>query len=205
MKKKAQETKKKPLARAAKLALNLMRNKVIASLMLLGQGVIFLLAPSGDMAPTVRISAGLVLLVCVIVMALHLARREKKAFDYILPGLCLLPAAAAVFCLIRPEAIESHVRSAAGAVTVIVSLVNLAETLKIKEKRDWKFVVSVCGAAALAILGLVMVFAGELIIAFTQQTIGLFLILNALANIWYIVQLRREAREKEKEIKKEKK
>ena len=183
MKKKAQETKRKPLARAAKLALNLMRNKVIASLMLLGQGVLFLLAPSGDMAPTVRISAGLVLLVCVIVMALHLARREKKAFDYILPGLCLLPAAAAVFCLIRPEAIESHVRSAAGAVTVIVSLVNLAETLKIKEKRDWKFVVSVCGAAALAILGLVMVFAGELIIAFTQQTIGLFLILNALANI----------------------
>ncbi len=39
-------------------------------------------------------------------------------------------------------------------------------------------------------LGVAMTFASELKIAFMQQSIGVFLILNALINIWYIIRLR---------------
>ena len=59
MKKKTKEEKKgTPVFRTAKGILKLLQNKVIASLMLLGQGVLFLVSPSGDMKPTIRISAG---------------------------------------------------------------------------------------------------------------------------------------------------
>jgi hypothetical protein len=35
-------------------------------------------------------------------------------------------------------------------------------------------------------------------VALTQRIIGIFLVLNGLANIWYIVQLRRKMREDRK-------
>ncbi len=79
-----------------------------------------------------------------------------------------------------------------GAVTVVTALVNLIETLKIKEKKDWKFVVSLVGVFAVAALGIVTIAAREEDVAVMQRGIGALLILNAVVNIWYIVQLRRK-------------
>ena len=108
----------------------------------------------------------------------------------------LIPAA--IYCLISPETIEPFVRFAVGIVTIVTGLLNLIETLKIKNRKDWKFIVSVAGAVAVMGLGIVMTAAGVEDIAVTQRVIGIFLALNGLANIWYIVQLHRKIKEDRK-------
>ena len=108
----------------------------------------------------------------------------------------LIPAA--IFCMVSPQTIEPFVRFAVGIVTVVTGLLNLNQTLKIKNKKDWKFVVSVIGAVAIMGLGIVMMVAQVESIAVAQRVIGTFLVLNGLANIWYIVQLRREMKEERK-------
>ena len=109
---------------------------------------------------------------------------------------------AVAFLLYKPETIEPYVKIAVGGVTIVMSLVNLVQTLKIEKKKDWKFVVSVAGAVAMAALGVFMIVADEAGIAVAQRSIGAILMLNALANIWYIAQLHRKTKEMKKEVKK---
>ena len=200
MKKKTKEGKKgTPVFRTAKGILKLLQNKVIASLMLLGQGVLFLVSPSGDMKPTIRISAGLIIFVALILIFLHLRHPLKRnALDIavaVFNGLLIPPA---IFCMISPLTVEPFVRFALGIVTIVTGLLNLTETLKIKNRKDWKFIVSVIGAVAIMGLGIVMIAAQVEDVAVAQRVIGGFLVLNGLANIWYIVQLRKQMKEKEK-------
>ena len=200
MKKKTKEEKKgTPVFRTAKGILKLLQNKVIASLMLLGQGVLFLVSPSGDMKPTIRISAGLIIFVALILIFLHLRHPLKRnALDIavaVFNGLLIPPA---IFCMISPQTVEPFVRFALGIVTIVTGLLNLTETLKIKNRKDWKFIVSVIGAVAIMGLGIVMIAAQVEDVAVAQRVIGGFLVLNGLANIWYIVQLRKQMKEKEK-------
>ena len=199
MKRKPKETKKNPVFRTAKSILKLLQNKVIASLMLLGQGVLFLVSPSGDMKPTIRISAGLIILVALIMLFLHLRHPQKRnVLDIVIAVFNGLLIPAAIYCLISPETIEPFVRFAVGIVTIVTGLLNLIETLKIKNRKDWKFIVSVAGAVAIMGLGVVMTATGVEDVAVTQRVIGIFLALNGLANIWYIVQLHRKIKEDRK-------
>ena len=90
--------------RTAKSILKLLQNKVIASLMLLGQGVLFLASPSGDMKPTIRISAGLIILVALIMLFLHLRHPQKRnVLDIVIAVFNGLLIPAAIYCLISPE------------------------------------------------------------------------------------------------------
>lgn len=185
-----------PVFRTAKGILKVLQNKVVASLMMLGQGILFLVSPSGDMKPTIRISAGLVIFVALVLIFLHLRQPKTRTVpDVVISVFNGLLIPAAVFCLVKPETIEPFVRFAVGVVTIVTGLLNLVETLKIKKKKDWKFVVSVAGAAALIGLGIVMTVAQVEDVEVTQRIIGTFLALNGLANIWYMVQLRREMKE----------
>ena len=198
-KKSDEEAKGNPVFRTAKGILKVLQNKTIASLMLLGQGVLFLVSPSGDMKPTIRISAGLIIVVALIMIFQHLRQSQKRSkLDIVIAVFNGLLIPAAVFCMINPQTIEPFVRFAVGIVTVVTGLLNLIQTLKIKDKKDWKFVVSVIGAAAIIGLGIVMMAAQVESIAVTQRVIGTFLVLNGLANIWYIIQLRREMKEERK-------
>ena len=137
---------KRPVVRTAKHVVRLLQNKVIGSLLLCGQGILFLVSPSGDVTPI----------------------------------------------LFRPGFIKPFVRIVVGVITIITALINLIETLKIKNKKDWKFIVSLVGVLAIAALGIFMIAAGEEEIAVMQRSIGAILILNAVVNIWYIIQLHRE-------------
>ncbi len=183
---------KNPVFSITKRVMDLLKNKIIASLLLFGQGVLFLIAPSGDMDGTIRISAGIIILACVIMIVFHLKRTQKTVWDRIIAGICGLLIAAAVFFIFRPNLIEPYVKIVVGAVTIVTGLVNLFHTLKIEKKKDWKFVVSIAGAAAIIVLGIFMLAADEGPIAVAQRSIGAILILNAIANIWYIVQFSRK-------------
>ena len=179
----------RPVIDTARRVFHLLQNKVIGSVMLFGQGILFLVSPSGDVTPTIRLSAGILILVCLIVIFLHLRPKKKSRLDIAIIAVNGVLIAAAAFFLFLPEIIKPFVRTAVGGVTVITALVNLTETLKIRRKKDWKFIVSVVGALAIAALGIVTIAAGEESIAVMQRSIGAILILNAVVNIWYIIQL----------------
>jgi uncharacterized membrane protein HdeD (DUF308 family) len=193
---------KNPVLSVTKHIMELLKNKLVASLLLFAQGILFLVAPSGDMELTIRISAGIIILACTVMLVFHLKRKPRKVGDYILAVINGLLILAAAFFLFKPVIIEPYVKIAVGGVTIVMSLINLFETLKIKEKKDWKFIVSVVGAVAMMALGIFMIVADERQIAIAQRSIGAFLILNALANIWYMVQLHQQQKKMEKAVRK---
>ena len=190
MKEKQTVIRKNPVVRTGKWAIALMKNKLAASLMLLIQGILFILAPQGDMTGTVRIAAAVVILTCTINILMHLMQKNKGVIHYLLAFVNALLTAAAVFCLVSPQTVEPSVRPVIGAVTALTGLVNLVETLKIEKRKSWQFAVGVMAAIVIMGLGIAMMIAGAAKVELIQQSGGIFLILSALINIWYIIRLK---------------
>ena len=181
---------KNPVVRTGKWAVNLTKNKLIASLMLLVQGILFIAAPQGNMSGTVQIAAGVVIAACAVNILLHLMQKNKGFINYLLTVINALFIAAAVFCLVSPQTIEPYVRVIVGAITALTGLINLVETLKIEKRKTWQKAIGVIAAIVMIGLGVTMVIASAAEVELVQQSTGGFLILSALLNIWYAIRLK---------------
>lgn len=181
---------KNPVVRTGKWAVNLTKNKLIASLMLLVQGILFIAAPQGNMSGTVQIAAGVVIAASAVNILLHLIQKNKGFINYLLTVINALFIAAAVFCLVSPQTIEPYVRVIVGAITALTGLVNLVETLKIEKRKTWQKAIGVIAAIVMLGLGVTMMIASAAEVELVQQSTGGFLILSALLNIWYAIRLK---------------
>lgn len=182
--------RKNPVVRTGKWAVNLTKNKLIASLMLLVQGILFIAAPQGNMSGTVQIAAGVVIAACAVNILLHLMQKNKGFTNYLLTVINALFIAAAVFCLVSPQTIEPYVRVIVGAITALTGLINLVETLKIEKRKTWQKAIGVIAAIVMIGLGVTMMIANAAEVELVQQSTGGFLILSALLNIWYAIRLK---------------
>lgn len=181
---------KNPVVRTGKWAISLMKNKLIVSLMLLIQGILFIAAPTGDMVGTVQVASVVVILACAVNVLLHLMQKDKGILQYLLVIVNGIFIAAAVFCLANPQTVEPYVRVVAGAITALTGMVNLAETMKIETGKSWQKAVGVITAVVMMGLGVAMMIASAAKIELVQQSAGIFLILSALTNIWYMIRLK---------------
>lgn len=181
---------KNPVVRTGKWAVNLTKNKLIASLMLLVQGILFIAAPQGNMSGTVQIAAGVVIAACAVNILLHLMQKNKGFINYLLTVINALFIAAAVFCLVSYQTIEPYVRVIVGAITALTGLINLVETLKIEKRKTWQKAIGVIAAIVMIGLGVTMMIASAAEVELVQQSTGGFLILSALLNIWYAIRLK---------------
>lgn len=179
-----------PVVFTAQWAVSLMKNKLIASLALLVQGILFIVSPSANMRSTVQIGAAIIILACVANILLHLLASKKSWIDCILAVLNGMVIIAAILCFANPQWIEPYVRMAAGIIMVLSNAVNLIESLKVEKKKDWKFAVGLIVSIVMMGLGVATAAASAAKVEITQQSIGIFLILNALTNLWYIFRLR---------------
>lgn len=180
---------KNPVVKTAKWAMSLLKNKIIISLLMLVTGILFLIAPSGNMNGTVIIIAIIVIVFALINICIHLIPKNRTKMDVFLAIVNLLLIGFSVFCLISPSTVEPIVRYVFAILTIITNLVNLIEVLKFENKKSWRFVVGLIVAIVMIGLGVAMIVAGEAVITSIQQGIGVFLIINALINIWYIISL----------------
>lgn len=185
---------KNPVVRTGKWAMSLMKNKLIASLMLLVQGILFIAAPQGDMSGAVQIAAVVVIVACAINILLHLMQKNKSFINYLLTVVNAVFIAVAVFCLISPQTVEPFVRVIIGAITALTGLVNLVETMKIEKRKSWQKTVGVIAAIVMAGLGVTMMIASVAKVELVQQSAGIFLILSALLNIWYVIRLKQASK-----------
>ena len=179
-----------PVVFTAQWAVSLMKNKLIASLALLVQGILFIVSPSANMRSTVQIGAAIIILACVANILLHLLASKKSWIDCILAVLNGMVIIAAILCFANPQWIEPYVRMAAGIIMVLSNAVNLIESLKVEKKKDWKFAVGLIVSIVMMGLGVATAAASAAQVEIMQQSIGIFLILNALTNLWYILRLR---------------
>ena len=194
MKEKQSVLRRNPVVRTGKWYLSLMKNKLIASLMLLGQGILFLVAPQGDMGGTVQTAGVVVILACVINIVLHMMQKEKGFISYLLIALNAVFILAGIYCLVTPQTIEPYVRVIIGAITAVAGLINLVETLRIENRKTWQFKVGLIAAMVMIGLGITMMIASKAHIELVQQTGGIFLVLSALINIWYMIRLKQASK-----------
>ncbi|MBR6095352.1 MAG: DUF308 domain-containing protein [Oscillospiraceae bacterium] len=189
---------KNPVVKTAKWAMSLMKNKIIVSLLMLVSGILFLVAPSGNMNGTVITIAIIVIVFALINIGIHLIPKDRTKMDIFLSVVNVLLIGFSVFCLIFPSTVEPIVRYVFAVLTIISNLVNLIEVLKFENKKSWRFAVGLIVAVIMIGLGIGMLIAGETVIASMQQGIGVFLIINAVINIWYIIHLWIEAKRTKK-------
>ena len=189
---------KNPVVKTAKWAMSLMKNKIIISLLMLVTGILYIAAPTGNMNGTVVIIAIIVIVFALINIGIHLIPKERTKMDIFLSVINVLLIGFSVFCLISPSTVEPIVRYVFAVLTIITNLVNLIEVLKFENKKSLRFVIGLIVAVIMIGLGIAMIVAGETVIASMQQGIGVFLIINALINIWYIISLGIKARKAKK-------
>ena len=94
---------KNPVVFTAQWAVSLMKNKLIASLALLVQGILFIVSPSANMRSTVQIGAAIIILACVANILLHLLASKKSWIDCILAVLNGMVIIAAILCFANPQ------------------------------------------------------------------------------------------------------
>ncbi len=190
--------KKNPVIRTAKWAISLMKNQIVLSLVLLIQGVIFIVAPSGDMTGAVTIIAIILIVAALINIGIHLIPKEREKIDIFLSVINLLLIGVCVFSLISPSTVEPLIRYFFAILTIFGNIANLIGVFKLENKKSWRFFVGLFVSVIMIGLGIAMFIAEESVIAAMQQGIGLFLIINSLMNIWYIIRLYFEAKRAKK-------
>ncbi len=189
---------KNPVIKTAKWALSLMKNKIIVSLFMLVTGIMFIVAPSGNMNGIVMIAAVIIIVAALINIGIHLIPKDRTKMDIFLAIINILIIAFAVFCLISPATVEPFVKIIFAVLTIVTNLVNLIEVLRFENKKSVRFFVGLFVAIIMIGLGIAMLVAGEQVIANMQQGIGVFLIINSIINIWYIIVLSYKARKARK-------
>ena len=180
---------KNPVIKGTRFAFKLMKNKLVISLLMIVQGLLFIFYPSGNVGGLIQTAAVIVIAATVINVLLHLLHKDRTAGDYLLAVLNIVLCVFAVFCLVLPGAIEPYVRAAVGAFTIGANLVSLVEVLRYENKKSWRFIVGIIAAIVMIVLGAAMIIAPENIIANIRIGIGWILILNAVINVWYIIRL----------------
>ena len=80
MKRESSTLEKNPVVRTAKWAVSMMKNKLIASLILLIQGILFIVSPAGNLQGMVQIGAAVVILACVINILIFISRCRRFMF-----------------------------------------------------------------------------------------------------------------------------
>jgi len=187
-------TRKNPVIRTAKWAMNMMRNKIIVTLFMIITGISFIVAPQGNMDGTVRLAAVVVIAAAAINILIRMIPKDRSKLDIFLSFLNLVLIVLGVICLIIPSLIEPFVRTFVAVVTILTNLVSIFELFKLENKKSLRFIIGVFASVIMIGLGVTMIIAGEEKIAAMQQGVGIFLILNALVNLWPIIRLHFEAR-----------
>ncbi len=183
-----------PVVRTAKWALSLMKNKIVVSLLMILTGIIFLVSPSGNMNGMVVTVSIVLICAAAVSMIFHLVPKGRTKLDFLFSAIDLLLIAFAIFCLISPSTVEPFLRTVIAIITILTNLVNLVGVLRMENKKSFAFFLGLFVALIMIGLGVAMLIAGEAKIAAMQQGIGIFLIINSVVNIWYIIRLGIRAR-----------
>lgn len=189
--------KKNVVVSTMKRVRSLLQNKIVAALVMLITGILYIAAPKENMIGTVHVIAVILALAGLVNLIIRLTFTEKTAFDYALmvtDGLLIL---AGILTYIYAPAVEPYIRYVVGAVLILNNLSNLAATLKLKDKNRFRFYISLVAAIVMIGFGVALIAASGAKIQVFQQSIGVFLIVNALTNLWYIVQLALPSRKAE--------
>ncbi len=194
MKLETKAMEKNPVIQTAKWAISLMKNKIVVSLVMLVTGILFLVFPAGNMNGTIVIVSVIIVAAALINIGVHLIPKDRTKMDVFLSFINVLIIALAVFCIISPSTVEPFVRAIYAVFTVISNFVNLIEVLKFENKKSWRFIIGLFVAVIMIGLGVAMAVSSENVIASFQQAIGIFLIINAVTNIWYIISLNTKAK-----------
>jgi len=189
---------KNPIIKTAKWAMSMMKNKIIVSLVMIATGFMFLLTPSGNMNGMVIIIAIIIIAAALINIAIHLIPKDRTKMDIFLSIINLLLIIFGVFCLITPATVEPAVKFIFAVFTIVTNFISLIEVFRIENKKSLVFFLGLFVAIIMIGLGIAMLVAGDKVIASIQQGIGVFLIINSVVNIWYIIRLGIKARKEKK-------
>ena len=184
------------VSKGLRWVMSLLKNKLVASLVMLVTGILYIVDPKGSSVGTVRILAVVLGVLALANVIAHLTPRGKCAADMISVVLNLVLIGAAIWAFAFPDVVEPLVRYAVGLLTILTNLFNIGELIKLEDKKTARFWLGLFVAVIMMGLGVAMLIASEEKIAAMQQGIGGFLIVNALLNIVYMIQFWFAARKK---------
>ncbi len=174
-----------PVVRLAEWALRLLQNQVVIDLIMLATGVMFLVAPAGNMKGTVIAVAAIVVAAALVNIIVHLFSQDRTNLDCLLASVNGVLLALASACLIDPAAIEPFVRYVVAIFTIVTNLITIRWLLRLPNKKTGRFIVGMLVAVPMIGLGIAMMVAGEAVIIWMQRCIGAFMIANACISLWY--------------------
>lgn len=178
-----------PAVQLTKWAKSLMKNKLVITVVMLIQGISFLLFHAGNVTGTIRLAAGILIAAAVINIVLHLLSRNKSFPDYLLVLMNLILVIMGILCFVHADVVEPYLRVLLGAVTILTNLLNLLEALRMEERGTWKRWLGMVVSFLMIVLGLVMCFLSAEAVGKMMISVGGFLVVNALVNLWYLIRL----------------
>ena len=168
---------------------NIIKNKLLSSIVFLILGVLLLIAPAQSLAVFVRIIGGVLLIGAIVrLIAYFITKKEDRV-----PLSLILGVAAAVigaFFVIAPGVVTSILAYVFGAILILVSLLDLVISVRLPAS---KFVAMLLALLELAV-GVLIVVNPRAFADFMTRFIGAALIYESIVGVVTVILARKTAK-----------
>lgn len=170
------------------------RNRLIMALILLVQGIMILWNPIGAMLGAGQVTAALIALAGLLTLIGYIREKEKSNTTYLLMALSAVIMGVGIFSIIQPGCIAAAMKVILGLTVALNGCANLLQALKVEEKSGAPWWVSLIGAAAAIVVGVLLVIYPFDSGAVLERFMAVSLIYTAINDLWAMYQLRKASK-----------
>ena len=171
------------------------KNKIIAAILLLVQGILFIVRPQSGPEKVARSIAVFALVGCAAYLTEFFAAKDKKSRSKVRVILAVVLAIAAIVVAAKPGLVSGIVIYAIAVLAIINGIVNTWQLFRLSREMDAKKAVGLVINVLSVGLGISLIFTGKNAAEVMTRFVGIILIVNALTDLWTYFLMRMKLKE----------
>lgn len=165
------------------------KNKIIAAILLLIQGILFIIKPQSGPEKVARSVAIFVLVGCTVYLVEFLAAKDKEKRSKLRVALAAVVAVAAIVVAAKPGLVSKIVIYAIAVLAIINGIVNLIQAFKLNRKVDGSKIAGIIINVLTVGFGIALLFTGRNGSDMMTRIVGVVLVFNAASDLWTCLQM----------------
>ena len=171
------------------------KNKIIAGILLLIQGILWIIRPQSTIEGLGRQLAIFALIGCAAALIEFFASKDRTAKSTVKMVIGFVLAVCAVIIIVRPNLVSNILVYAVAVLAIGNGAVNTWQLFRLGGKVDAKKIAGIVVNVLSVGLGISLLFKGNAAAEMTIRLVGIILIVNALTDLWTFFLMQKKLKE----------
>lgn len=165
------------------------RSKVLAALLFLVTGILFLAKPEGDMTLTVMYVLGLLVVVALLDVLIFFLTKDRHKVSFLLLIVDALIVIGGIILMFHRDFLATALPYVMGVGSILNGIMNLSQSLWVEKEKSWKLVLTIVLALLSMGVGVTLLVRASEASRLMKQTMGGLLIIDAITDLWVMLQM----------------